>query len=76
MAKYMVAFMSSGGMTVEAENEDEARKVFEQANKLLSPRNEVTGTNCSYALITKGQGCCLLICPLICPRIFILFSGR
>lgn len=36
MAKYMVTFMSSGGMTVEAENEDEARKVFERQRQYMA----------------------------------------
>lgn len=30
MAKFLVTFMSSGALTVEAETEDEAREIFER----------------------------------------------
>lgn len=33
MADYMITFEASGGMTVNAADEDEARRIFEQAEK-------------------------------------------
>lgn len=36
MARFMVTFMSSGGLTVEAENEDEAREIFERQRSYMA----------------------------------------
>lgn len=41
MADYMITFEASGGMTVNAADEDEARRIFEQADKQEIAWNEL-----------------------------------
>ncbi len=77
MADYMITFEASGGMTVNAANEDEARRIFGQADKQEIAWNELKasftviglGTNEGQiydplALMYQRSGTKSFICPL------------
>ncbi len=55
MADYMITFEASGGMTVNAADEDEARRIFEQADKQEIAWNELKANGIDVIRISESS---------------------
>lgn len=55
MADYMITFEASGGMIVKASNEDEARRIFEQADKQEIALNELKANGIDVIRISESS---------------------
>lgn len=55
MADYMITFEASGGMTVNAANEDEACRIFEQEDKQAVAWNELKANGIDIIRISESS---------------------